>query len=793
MKPILSFLLILCCWNLEAQLATGQINGKVNDHKGHALPYAHLIVKGTSIGTVSNETGYFSMKVPVGQVIVKISSIGYQDQELTLEVQAQQAAEVVVEMTENAAALAEYVVKANDLRQKSYVSVLPSESLRLNAPLIEVPQNIAVVNRQMMQDFGVLGTAEMARMTSGVTRRYGSANDFAFNIRGTDATNNNFRNGVGGYWWNQQADAFMLERVEFIKGPAGFMIGNAEPGGMLNEVTKQADGREVRELELGAGSWNLFRAGVDLGGKFSANSKFSYRLVAGGQHTNSFFDFYRSYRTYLLPSLRYTYATGSYLQAEMIRMDGHVLADNANNISRDGYEALLPRQYNASDPKALQGVETDDQYFRLSHVHQLGRGWQLKSQLAQVNGVFRGDGMYVSRFTPSLDTLYREYWYTNWRNQLSAAQSFIDGKIKQGAHLEHSILIGLDYGKTSVHSGYADLNPDNWGNQFPIAVNNPIYNLEPQAFADTTQYPADDWGTEWLALYAQDHLKMFNKVVLTLAGRLSRTRAWASYDSTTVVDLKFTPRLGLTYLMGKNASIYTLYDEAFLPQTGRKADRTNARPLTGSNLELGFKAQLMRQKLALNAALFRTIKNNVLVQNPQTQFYEERGQITSQGFEVDLMGNLGSNWLISANYTYTLAEITQDADSSLVGFPNYAVAPHAGNAMLRYRFAQGRLKGFSLGLGAQFMGPRSAVWAGWTNPEDKAKSAPAYTLFDFNAAYETKKWAIRLNCFNLFNRQFMDNAWWNSAAEEGEQGYFNFTPNQPFNFRLSFQYRLVKD
>jgi iron complex outermembrane recepter protein len=777
---------------LQAQMATGQLSGVVSDQQGQALPFVHLSVKGTSIGTVSNETGFFNMKVPIGSLVLRVSSIGYQDQELALEVNAERNAELRVEMATSAAALSEFVIKSDNLRQKGYVSVLPSQSLRLNAPLIEVPQNIAVVNRQMMQDFGVLGTAEMARMTSGVTRRYGSANDFAFNIRGTDATNNNFRNGVGSYWWNQQSDAFMLDRVEFVKGPAGFMIGNAEPGGLLNEVTKQADGREVRELELGAGSWNLLRGGIDFGGKFSPDSKFSYRLVAGGQRTNSFFDFYRSHRTYVLPSLRYTYAPGSFVQAEMIRMDGHVLADNANNISPNGVDALLPRQFNASDPNALKGVETDDQYFRLSHVHQLGRGWQLKSQVAQVNGVFRGDGMYVSRFTPNLDTLYREYWYTNWRNQLSAVQSFVDGKIKQGTHLEHNVLIGLDYGKTSVNSTYADLNPDNWGNQFPIVVNNPVYNLEAQSFADTTQYPSDRWGTEWVALYAQDHLKMFNKIVLTLAGRLSRTRAWASYDSASVVDLKFTPRIGLTYLLGKNASIYTLYDEAFLPQTGRKADRTNARPLTGSNIELGFKAQLLRQKLALNAALFQTIKNNVLVQNPQTQFYEERGQISSQGFEIDLMGNLTPNWLISANYTYTLAEITQDADSSLVGFPNYAVAPHAGNAMLRYRFTEGKLAGFSLGFGAQFMGPRSAVWAGWTNPEDKTKSAPAYTLFDLNAAYEAKKWAVRLNCFNLFNRQFMDNAWWNSAAEEGEQGYFTFTPNQPFNFRLSFQYRFLK-
>ena len=50
------------------------------------------------------------------------------------------------------------------------------------------------------------------------------------NIRGTDASYNVFRNSIDGYWWNQQEDAAMIEKIEFIKGPAGFMTSSAAAG-----------------------------------------------------------------------------------------------------------------------------------------------------------------------------------------------------------------------------------------------------------------------------------------------------------------------------------------------------------------------------------------------------------------------------------------------------------------------------------------------------------------------------------------------------------------------------------
>ena len=772
----------------------GTLTGRVRTPDGKPAEQISVALLGTRFGTATDAQGHYRLlNVPTGSYTLVASGLGYAPTRVAVRVQHGETTAVPdLALTAAATDLDEVTVAAEKPR---YVVEKPSESLRLNAPLLEVPQNISVATTQTFRDFGIVGTAEMSRLTSGIVRRYGGANDFAFNIRGTDATNNVFRNGVGGYWWNQQSDAFMLERVEFVKGPAGFMIGNAEPGGLLNEVTKQADGRRVREAEVGYGSWNLLRAGVDVGDTFSPKSRFSYRVVVGGQRTNATYDFYRASRTYVLPSVRYAYGSGSYVQAEVIRMDGFVKADNYNNVSRTGRnDWLFPLTFNATDPGAVRGIQTDDQYVRLAHTHRFGNsGWQLKTQLADVRGVYDGDYMYVSRPSVAFDTLYRGYGRTDWRNRLQAAQTFLDGSFSTGEHLHHSVLVGLDFGKSWVSSAWGEAadTDDVWGNDLPLVVAQPTYNLAHNQLAPTTTLnPADSWGTQWTALYAQDHLKIADRVVLTVAGRLSHTRAWASYDSATVRGTRFTPRLGLTYLLNDRMSVYVLRDETFLPQTGRKKTGS-APPLTGQNWEVGYKAQLLDRRLALNAGVFRTIENNVLVQDPQqTQFYEERGQITSQGVEADVVGNLTDNIVANVNYTYTDARITRDLNPENIGFRNYGVARHTANAMLRYKLLQGALRGLSVGAGAQLMGARSAVWAGYTAATDRDKTSPAYTLLDANVGYETARLSLRANVFNLLNTRGMDNAWWNSAADENTPGYFTFSPIQPVNFRVMMGYKL---
>jgi iron complex outermembrane receptor protein len=766
---------------------TGNIKGVVFLEDGKPAEMINIFVVGTTLGSTSNSLGEYQVNnVPAGSQKIIFSFIGYNRDTIEVNVIANTTIDVP-RVIMSATTLIEVEVTAK--REKHYVETLPSQSLRITTPLIETPQNISVATQQTLKDFGINGTGEMGRLTSGITKRYGNDNDIAFIIRGTDATNNIFRNGVGSYWWNQQSDAFMIDRVEFVKGPAGFMIGNSEPGGLLNEVTKQADGFKTREFMIGYGSFNLMRAGIDLGGKFSDKSKFSYRAVIGGQYTNAFYDFYKAYRYYAVGSLRHTYKPESFVQAEINYMDGLFKAENYNNITYNGNDFIFPETFNATDPNALNGMQTSDNYIRISHQHKFKNGWSLKTQGADVRGKWMGDGMYVAGSTANFDTLYRQIWYNEWRNGVTTAQIFLDGKFKTTEKVEHTILTGFDYGHTRIKSAYAEAGDATWGTNNPLVVSNPVYNLNKDWIKDTTQYQPYVTNTKWLAWYGQDHIKFFNKFILTLAGRYSYTESYLNLDSTTVYDTKFTPRLGLTYLITKKMSMYALYDESFLPQTGRMAEGQVPKPLTGTNIEFGYKAELLNNRLAINSSYFNTVKNNVLVQNPLTQLYEERGQITSKGFEIAVIGNVTKNIMLNVNYTYTDAKITRDVDSSMIGFPNYGVAKHTANGMIRYKFTEKKLKGLSLGAGVQYTDDVSVVWAGWTDPADKYKTLPSYAMWDANVSYEREKFTFQVNVFNLTNKRVLSSGWWNSNSDP-TQAFYSGSMTVPTNFRLAVNYKL---
>ncbi|PAW94951.1 hypothetical protein CKK33_16185 [Mucilaginibacter sp. MD40] len=90
----------------DKQVSITKVSGKVtgaNDRQ--ALPGVTVKVKGTSIGTVTNTTGDFSLQLPAGNPVLEFSYIGYETQELpvtspvmyaTLQPSARQLNEVAV-------------------------------------------------------------------------------------------------------------------------------------------------------------------------------------------------------------------------------------------------------------------------------------------------------------------------------------------------------------------------------------------------------------------------------------------------------------------------------------------------------------------------------------------------------------------------------------------------------------------------------------------------------------------------------------------------------------------------
>lgn len=71
-----SFYLVILLFNF-IQAQTFVLSGKITDTKKEPLPFATIYVKGTSIGTNSNEDGNYTLKVPSGEHEIVYQYVGY--------------------------------------------------------------------------------------------------------------------------------------------------------------------------------------------------------------------------------------------------------------------------------------------------------------------------------------------------------------------------------------------------------------------------------------------------------------------------------------------------------------------------------------------------------------------------------------------------------------------------------------------------------------------------------------------------------------------------------------------
>src|SRR5882762_3724829 len=82
-------ILLVCCmclamaWSVVAQ--DRAVTGKVTEQDGSSpLPGVNVIVKGTSVGTVTDVEGKYSLNVPSGSNVLVFSFIGLTTQEIDI-------------------------------------------------------------------------------------------------------------------------------------------------------------------------------------------------------------------------------------------------------------------------------------------------------------------------------------------------------------------------------------------------------------------------------------------------------------------------------------------------------------------------------------------------------------------------------------------------------------------------------------------------------------------------------------------------------------------------------------
>ncbi|MGQ9369519.1 TonB-dependent siderophore receptor [Azospirillum sp. ST 5-10] len=606
-----------------------------------------------------------------------------------------------------------------------YVATRSRAGTKTDTPLSKTPQSVTVVPREQIEDQNADSVAEALRYSAGIFTEYRGSSNFSDEmfLRGFSYVPR-YLDGLT-YGWSSlgKVNPYLLERVEVLRGPSSVLYGEANPGGIVNLVSKRPTGGTHREVTLGYGTGNRYEGGFDVGGRLS--DELAYRVVGTGHSGEGVEDTIDERAVAILPSLTWTptdrtalTVSAMYDRAPDAGIRNFREAEGTLYPTRYGY---IPIDFLVSDPdfekasltQTAVGYQFDHAFDDVFSFRQVARFARIDStHHTVVWGALQADDRTISRSASGGGEVFDQVGIDN---QLQA--------VFQTGMLRHTALAGLDY-KTSWRDYH-------WG-RAPVAS---IDWLAPRyGIGDVTLTPSSDSDTtaRQLGAYLQDQIAL-GDLTLSLGGR----HDWASTEieehltATTedYDDRAFSWRAGAIYNLPGGVSPYVSYSTSFEPVLqAAPAGEQRFEPTTGKQWEAGVKFAPGSGDYQLIASVYTITQNNVIKTDPVTRLATQTGEIRSRGFELEAHAQVTANLSLVGSYSYIDSEVTESAQTSEVGRMPSRIPQRQASLWARYAFDEGMLAGLALGAGVRHVGES------WGDGSNTVK-VPSATLYDAMVSY----------------------------------------------------------
>ena len=735
-----------------AQQPAGIINGKIITADSKPAEGVTILIKNSAKNAVADNNGVFEIRnVQPGNHTLLVSLIGHQDAEQQVTVENGKITSISMQLALSNKELNEVVVTAN---KNSFKTNRVSGSLRLQTPILELPQNVQVVTAKLINNQQIFDMLEgVTRNVSGATRIEHWDNYARITMRGSNV--GAFRNGmnVSTSWGPLTEDMSMVERIEFVKGPAGFMLANGDPSGFYNVVTKKPSGRNKGEVGISLGSFDLYRATVDLDGKFTKDGKLLYRVNVMGQLKGSHRQFDYNNRYSVVPVVKYLIDDKTSVTLEYTHQYSEVNVIGSNYVFSKRRYADLPKDFTTAESN-LAPTKMNDKSLLAIFDHKINNDWKFTAQAAYFNYQQEGASLWPWGFDNGNDSLMQRgisIWDVLGVSKIG--QMFVNGEVKTG-HISHKILAGLDMSNKDY---YHDWNQGAPLGDTAMNIYAPVYgNVTAPVFdrSKSIRERGVRYYDAYTGIYVQDELGFLdNRLRVTLAGRYTTLKTGDVYNGD-YKNSKFTPRVGVSYSIDKNTAVYFLNDQSFLENYGSDWQGKSFDPITGSNIEAGIKKDWLNGRWNSAVSVYQITRNNVLTAdldhpNPAGGYYNRQsGEQQTRGVEVDLRGQIVKGLDVIINYAFTEAKVTKDSKPENVGVQVAGSSRHVQNAWLNYRFDKGAFTGFGISLGYQYQAKRSP----WYVFDGSENSLPDYFRLDGSLSYQKEKIGFNLVVNNILNK-----------------------------------------
>jgi iron complex outermembrane receptor protein len=649
-------------------------------------------------------------------------------------------------------------------RSEDYKVDQLTTATRTGTSIMDVPQSIQFVPRDVIDDQQILDLTSALRNVSGIQAGTDAGNrSESFTIRGFRSsyyavdsimlspaieTNDSYR------------DLANVERIEVLKGPASVLYGRGDPGGLINIVTKQPRFERGMNFSVQGGSNNFARGQIDVTGPIDAAKTLAVRFIAAAQTGDTFRDVFQPYRRQFL--------SGSVLwePTDRTRVIASLTYAHQKNQTDRGIVATtdadgdlvvnLPRDRFLGEKWATTESSRYEFNYRIEHeltdwltVRQIGHYDEGKLDLFGIN---YGSSVAVNA-TTGARTVTRTAVEQHEQNHNYDAQADMVARFSTGG-IGHTVVLGGEYVKSYRFRTFAR------ATLAAINIDDPVYGAEPGTFV----LAADrEVKSKSLSGYLQDQIDIGDKVNL-LAG-VRYDHAQQSDHGTTQYasdDKAWSPRVGVVFKPVPNVSLFADFTRSFQSKPEPTIDGKPIDPEKGKQYEAGIKAELFGGRLASTLSVYQLTRENVTQQDPNNVGYNiNAGVQRSQGVEFDMSGAITPSVKVIANGAYTDATVRSSTDyakgNKLIGVPKWS-----GSLWVTLEPVDGPLSRFGLGGGVVAASNRMG------NLENTF-SVGGYTRFDSSLWYKlADKVRLTVNVKNITNQYYISSTVSRAQITPGE-------------------------
>ncbi|MEX1250678.1 MAG: TonB-dependent siderophore receptor [Hyphomonas sp.] len=539
---------------------------------------------------------------------------------------------------------------------------------KTDTPIVEIPQAMTVITGDLMRDQAMSGVGEALRFVPGVTVAQGEGHRDAPVLRGNTTTADFFVDGVRDDL-QYYRDVYNTDRIEVLKGPSGLVFGRGTGGGVINRVSKQADGARTRAVTLGLGSFGYARASGDLGDELT--NGVDARVNALYEQADSYREGVSGERYAIAPGA--AFALGA---KTSLRLSAEHFVDE--RVTDRGVPSINGRPYEASEKAFYGNPDLSPGDVTMSSVtavleHELTHALSLRTTLLYgdydkfYQNIFAASAVNAAAGTVQL-AAYNSL--TTRENLIGQADLTLEGEF---AGFRHTLLLGAEAGIQESENVRIE-------GQFPSAgglerLTVSVADRGKNASAVFGRVSRDNLNDlNLLAVYAQNQVKLTEQLQVIAGVRFDRfdfefdNRIGADAART---DEFISPRLGLVYEPLEDLAVYASWAKSYLPQSGEQFGNltpalSDFDPEEFENTEIGVKWQPSNEVL-LTAALFRLDRTNTPAPGPAAGVSVLTGAQRSEGLELSLQGELRDGWDVAAAYAWQSAGITETTSAAPAG------------------------------------------------------------------------------------------------------------------------------